>query len=227
MSRQLALSGRLLHDFADERLLEEAFTHASAGAAHDYERLEFLGDRVLALVVAAMLIERFPAEPVGRLARRLAALVQESCLSAVAREIGLDAHVKLSPGEEQAGTRDNPAILADCCEAVIGALYVDGALRAAEGFVRRYWAPLIERDLEPPKDAKTALQEWALGLGLPLPTYVTVAVAGPMHRPTFTVEVEVEGRASERGAGHTKRGAEQAAAGRLLSRIESGKAGQP
>lgn len=223
-----ALSPRLLHRFADVRLLAEALTHASAAgprgdaAGRDYERMEFLGDRVLGLVVAALLLDRFPDEPVGGLARRLAALVQESCLVEVARDVGLGPHIRLSPGEEQAGTGGNAAILADCCEAVIAALYYDGGLPAAERFIYRYWMPLLERDLQPPKDAKTALQEWALGLGLALPRYATVNVAGPEHKPTFTAEAEVEGYPSVRGTGATKRSAEQSAARLLLDRVAGG-----
>ncbi|MEE8276846.1 MAG: ribonuclease III domain-containing protein, partial [Alphaproteobacteria bacterium] len=142
-----ALAVRLGHDFARCDLLAEALTHPSAASRrhHSYERLEFLGDRVLGLVVADMLIDAFPGEPEGDLALRHAALVRREALSAVAGEFGLGDHLRLAPGEAEAGIRDNAAIQADAMEAVIAALYLDGGLEAARRFIARYWArPMAE-----------------------------------------------------------------------------------
>lgn len=220
------LSDRLDHRFDDIGLLKRAVTHRSA-ASQDalrghYERLEFLGDRVLGLIIAELLFERFPSEAEGKLARRQAALVSGAALSEVADEIGLGAFLRLAKGEEEAGERENPALLANACEAVIAALYLDGGLPAAERFVRGHWMALLRRAPLPPRDSKTALQEWAQGQGLPLPHYRETARMGPPHDLIFTVTVEVEGEAPETGEGRSKRKAEQEAAGRLLARIESG-----
>ncbi len=219
------LSDRLEHRFDDVDLLKRAVTHRSAASHQErkghYERLEFLGDRVLGLIIAELLFERFPSEAEGKLARRHAALVSGEALSEVADEIGLGAFLRLAKGEEEAGERENPALLANACEAVIAALYLDGGLPAAERFVRGHWMALLRRAPLPPRDSKTALQEWAQGQGLPLPRYLETAREGPPHDLTFTITVEVEGEASETGEGRSKRKAEQDAAGRLLARIEA------
>ena len=213
-----ALAVRLGHDFARCDLLAEALTHPSAASRrhHSYERLEFLGDRVLGLVVADMLIDAFPGEPEGDLALRHAALVRREALSAVAGEIGLGDHLRLAPGEAEAGIRDNAAIQADAMEAVIAALYLDGGLEAARRFIARYWARPMAEATRPPRDAKTALQEWAQGRGLPLPQYCEQARSGPPHGPTFTVEVRLAGKRPVRATGASKRAAEQAAAEKML-----------
>jgi ribonuclease-3 len=209
------------HRFSDPSLLEQALTHRSVEAAgrQDYERLEFLGDRVLALVVTEILMQSFPAEREGSLARRLAALVRQETLSEVSREIGLGAHLRLSRGEAESGGRENDAILADACEAVIAAIYRDGGLEAARCFIERHWAARVLAVGAPPQDAKTALQEWAQGRGLALPSYVVVSREGPDHAPAFTVRVDVAGGPSAEGRGSTKRVAEQAAAHRALESL--------
>lgn len=209
------------HRFSDPSLLEQALTHRSVEAAgrQDYERLEFLGDRVLALVVTEILMQSFPAEREGSLARRLAALVRQETLSEVSREIGLGAHLRLSRGEAEGGGRENDAILADACEAVIAAIYRDGGLEAARGFIERHWRPRVLAVTAPPQDAKTALQEWAQGRGLPLPSYVVVSREGPDHAPAFTVRVAIAGGPAAEGQGSTKRVAEQAAARRALESL--------
>jgi len=219
-----SLAGRLGHRFDRPALLERAVTHPSAAprrgaGAHGYERLEFLGDRVLGLVVTDLLLARFPEESEGDLGRRLAELVRRETVAEIAGRLDLAQYVRLAKGEQAAGERDNPAILADVCEAVFGALYLDGGLAAARAVIAPHWAPLIEAAPQPPQDAKTALQEWAQGRGLPLPDYQEVLRAGPAHGPTFTVEVSVAGEAPARGEGRSKRLAEQAAAGRLLDRL--------
>jgi ribonuclease-3 len=186
-----------------------------------YERLEFLGDRVLGLVVAQWLLERHPGEREGALAKRHAALVRREALGRVADAIGLGRYLRLSPGEVSGGGRQNRTILADACEAVIGALYLDGGLTAAAGFVRRGWAAMIDREggQAPPVDAKTALQEWAQGRGKPLPVYEMTEQTGLAHEPVFRVMVRVDGEEPVTGCGPTKRAAEKRAATLLLSRL--------
>ncbi|MFQ5954663.1 MAG: ribonuclease III [Kiloniellales bacterium] len=220
LDRLNALAERLNHRFGRPRVLRQALTHASrlnrGRRADSYERLEFLGDRVLSLVVAELLFARFTNEREGDIARRHAALVKGETLAKVAADIGLGDYLLLSPGEAEAGGRDNPAILADVCEAVIAALYLDGGLAAARGFIERHWRPLIEAAGLPPRDAKTALQEWAQSRALPLPSYREIGREGPDHDPVFTVEVTVHGQPPVSGCGPSKRAAEQAAATSLL-----------
>lgn len=219
-SRTGDLEARLGHRFRDPRLLQLALTHSSVvGNARSNERLEFLGDRVLGLVVAHLLFESFPHEAEGALARRHAALVRRQALARVAEDIGLGACLALSRGEEDGGGRTNPGLLADACEAVLAALFIDGGLDAADGFVRRHWQQLMEESLKPPMDPKTALQEWAQGRGLPLPRYREVGREGPAHAPWFSVEVQVAGLGIERASGASKRLAEKAAARACLDRI--------
>ena len=218
------LASRLSHGFKRKQLLRQALTHPSAAgeATQSYERLEFLGDRVLALVVSDLLLARFPHEAEGALARRLSALVRRETLAKVAMGMDLGDHLILARSEQEAGASENPALLANACEAIIGALYLDGGLAAARDFVLPLWTPLLEAEPTPPQDAKTALQEWAQGRGLALPEYREVHREGPPHEPVFTVEVNVIGQPSARGEGRSKRLAEQAAAARLLAEIGDG-----
>ncbi|CAA7613897.1 RNase III [Magnetospirillum sp. LM-5] len=225
MSRILA--DRLGYAFTRPDLLSQALTHPSVThgraprKATAYERLEFLGDRVLGLVVAEMLFHRFPTEAEGELARRHAALVRRDSLARIAVSWGIPDYLLLARGEEEGGGRANPAVLADACEAVIGAVFADGGLDPARRLVLAAWAPLMEESPAPPKDAKTALQEWAQGLGRPLPAYETQGVEGPPHEPVFLVSVTVEGEAPVLGRGRSKRSAEQAAATALLKKVKS------
>lgn len=224
-----ALAEALGHRFSDPALLADAVTHPSlmgleragrtrlpGGPGAGYERLEFLGDRVVGLLVAEWLLERFPKEKEGALAKRHAALVRRETLEQVALTIGLGAHLRLSPAEAAGGGRTNATILADACEAVIGALYLDGGMPAAYRFVRDRWAGLIDRSAAPPSDPKTILQEWAQGKGKPLPTYALVECRGPAHAPEFQVRVTVDGVGAADGAGSSKRIAEKNAARALL-----------
>jgi ribonuclease-3 len=213
------------HRFSDPDLLRQALTHVSTlteqgdGGGVSYERLEFLGDRVLGLVVAAHLYERFPGEDEGDLAQRFAFLVRRDALAEIAGRLNLGAHIAVSAGEAAAGGRENPSLLADACESVIAALYLDGGLSVAERFIRDQWRPLVDADPTPPKDVKTALQEWAQARGLALPAYQEIGREGPAHAPHFHVEVTVTGLPPETGSGSSKQSAEVAAAETLLERI--------
>ncbi len=227
-SALLELQHVLGHDFGQGiTYLQDALTHPSAtpvalrGRATAYERLEFLGDRVLALVIAEMLLARFPTEKEGALARRHAALVRREALARVAWQINLGPHLILSHSEGDSGGRDNPAILADACEGVIGALFTHAGFDTTKNFIIRLWTPLMEEMTLPPKDAKTALQEWAQRHALPLPTYAILSTAGPAHEPTFHVAVRVKGEEQAAGSGSSKRLAEQAAARALLERVQN------
>ncbi len=218
------LEETLGHRFADHASLERALTHSSASAARgSYERLEFLGDRVLGLLVADLLLRQFPEESEGALAKRFAYLVSGEILAQVARGIELGGYIAFSRGEADAGGGDNPAILADVMEAVIAALYRDGGLEAARGFVEPRWSPLVQADIQPPREPKTALQEWAQGRGLALPRYEEVGREGPAHDPRFFIKVVIDGKRgdlSAEGEGRSKRQAEQAAASELLARLD-------
>ena len=219
------------YEFARHELLEEALTHPSAlvperrrrrrpiPVKRDFERLEFLGDRVLGLVVADYLWRRFEGEPEGDLTRRHTHLVRREALVRVAETIGLGRHLVLSRAEATAGAASNPGILADACEALIAAIYLDGGFEAASAFVRRFWEPLIEEMEEPPRDPKTALQEWVQARGLALPAYELVATSGPDHAPLFTVRANVAGGDPATATASSKRSAETKAAAMLLDHL--------
>jgi ribonuclease-3 len=221
----VALDAFLDHEFARLDLLTEALTHRSAvrrrgGAKRGYERLEFLGDRVLGLIVAELLWRRFPDEAEGELTRRHTHLVRREALAEVAMAVGLGPRINVSRGEDAAGVRHNPSVLADVCEAVIAALFLDGGLGAARHFVERWWEPRLAALAAPPRDPKTALQEWAQARGLPLPAYRTVATEGPAHRRRFTITVSVEGLPPATATGASKRAAETAAAAAAIATID-------
>jgi ribonuclease-3 len=210
--------------FADPVLFREALTHSSATGrarrgARSNERLEFLGDRVLGLVIADLLIRRFPKEGEGALSRRHAALVRRATLADIALEIALGDVLILARSEDDAGGRSKPATLANGLEALIGALYLDGGLAPAAAFIARHFGPRLKAMRAPPQDPKTALQEWAQGRGLALPDYRVVEVAGPAHEPRFEVSVQVGDRPPATAVAGSKRAAEQAAAEQLLSLV--------
>jgi ribonuclease-3 len=220
------------YSFGRPELLDEALTHPSvlplphqgrrarrATRPRNYERLEFLGDRVLGLVIADLLWRRFSNEAEGPLTRRHAQLVRRETLAGVAIGIGLDRHLQLSRAEAAAGAARNPGILADVCEAVIAAIYLDGGFDAAFAFVERHWEPLIARMEAPPRDPKTALQEWAQARGLGLPAYDLTATSGPDHARHFTVAVRVAGFEEANATASSKRAAETGAAAALLERL--------
>jgi ribonuclease-3 len=217
------LERRLNHVFADPTLLERALTHASAhgtkGKARDNEVLEFIGDRVIGLFAADRLAQVYPAAPEGDLAPRLNALVSRKTCAEVARRMELGPALRLSGSETKTGGREKDSILAGACEAVMAALYQDGGLDVARAAFLDLWSEAFDRLGEPrPQDAKTALQEWAQGLGRPLPAYSVVGRRGPDHAPVFTVEVQVVGLAPERAEGRSRQEAEMSAAGALLIR---------
>jgi ribonuclease-3 len=219
--RLAPFSASVGHAFGKPELLREALTHGSATGRGrpGYERLEFLGDRVLGLVVAEALLERFPGEREGDIAKRHAKLVRRETLAEVARGIGLGEHLIVSRGEEEAGARHNPGVLADSLEAVIAAIYLDAGLAAARRFVLEHWAGSMSADERPPRDPKTTLQEWAQGRGMARPVYTELACIGPAHAPVFTVEARLEGMPAVEATGRSKREAEQGAALGLLSQL--------
>jgi ribonuclease III len=217
------------HKFHDEDLATLALTHVSAanGRQATYQRLEFLGDRVLGLVVAEMLYGAFPAAEEGELSRRLADLVRRESCAEVALEWGAEAFLRLGEGERQSGASNRTAILSDICESLIGAVFIDAGYGAAKAVVCRAFEPRMRAPRRPLRDSKTALQEWAQARGLETPLYNEVARSGPHHAPEFTVSVSVAGFAPAQAKGSSKRSAEQAAAAGFMARegIETDGAG--
>lgn len=218
------LETKLGYRFKDETLLVRALTHKSAISAVDsdatssYQRLEFMGDRVLALAVAEMLFKAFPHAEEGELARRLTGLVRNETCAEVALECGMPAHILLGDGERRAGGREKSAIVGDVCEAVLAAIYFDGGMEAARAFIERNWRDRMERWSKPLRDPKTALQEWAHGKKRPAPAYREISRSGPDHALSFVMEARVEGVAPAQGTGTSKREAEQKAASVMLVR---------
>lgn len=213
---------RLGYAFNDRSLVELALTHASARPSlkpnEDNERLEFLGDRVLGLAVAELLTASFPEASEGELARRFNQLVRAETCAEVALKWELGKLILMSSGEAESGGRSKKTILANACEAVLGAIFLDSGYEASRDVVHRFWvSELLGLELAVP-DAKSILQEWAQGRRLPLPRYVEIAREGPDHKPRFTAEVQIDGVAPQRGQGANKRAAEQAAALAMLLR---------
>jgi ribonuclease-3 len=216
------LESRIGWRFSNRELLRRALTHSSfgdgKGARINYERLEFLGDRVLNLLAAQRLCVLFPAEAEGGLAPRLNQLVRRETCARVARRAGLDAVLYMAESEARAGGRNKDSILGDACEALLGALYLDGGLLAAEAFFERYWSEEMAQVQTAPQDPKTRLQEWALARALGTPVYALVSQTGPDHKPRFVVEARLGERAAT-GEGDSKQAAERAAASALYALI--------
>ncbi len=202
------------YTFTDDGLLRLALTPAASLAAHNNERLEFLGDRVAGLVIAKALYDTYPQEAEGDLAKRHAALVQGSVMMDVARDLGLQAYLETSLGSVP------DSFLADAMEAVIGAVYLDGGLDVAESVVMGLWGERIRTHQAPPQDPKTALQEWAQARGIPTPVYEIVDRSGPDHAPLFTVQVTLRGQPVMAATGKSRREAEKLAASDLLQHVE-------
>lgn len=220
-----SLEQRLGHRFGDPALLVRAVTHSSMSSPtrSDNQRLEFLGDRVLGLVMAEALLGADKAATEGQLAPRFNALVRKETCAEVAREVDLGAGLKLGRSEMLSGGRRKQALLGDAMEAVIAAVYVDAGFEAAKSLILRLWGDRVTRVEADARDAKTSLQEWAQARGLQPPKYDMVARTGPDHAPVFTIAARLEnGEAAEATAG-SKRLAEQAAAKALLSKVETTK----
>lgn len=215
-----AIEKKIFYTFKDPSLLERALTHASVQciSCHN-ERLEFVGDRVLGLVIADFLYNQFPEEDEGSLAKRHTGLVQQATLVKVASQLDLSSHLNLSPSEKKSGGQKKGAILADAVEALIGGIYYDGGFDAARSFVKKFWGDLISRQEEPPEDSKSKLQEWAQAKSLPLPEYKVIKKSGTDHSPKFEVEVTVESVGKASAAAASKRAAEKSAALKLLKKI--------
>ncbi len=217
-----ALEATIGYRFKDDTLRDQALTHISALAGGhrigSYQRLEFLGDHVLGLVISDLLFRHFPKGDEGELSRRLADLVRRETCADVARSIDLGSALRLGTSESNAGGRLRVAILADVCEALIGAVFIDGGYPAAAALVERLWGERLRAPQRPARDAKTQLQEWAQARGLPTPVYREIERTGPHHSPQFRVAVALPGRDPAEGLGPSKRTAEQAAAAELLKR---------
>ncbi len=208
------------HRFADEGLLRVALTHSSTGD-ENYERLEFLGDRVLGLVIASLLYEKFPEEKEGDLAKRLAALVQGRTLAKLSLTISLGNYIYFSEGEAAAGGAENDHILADVFEAVIGAVYLDGGFAPCKRLIETVWADVLFTMEDPPQHPKTALQEWLQAQGLPLPVYDIVKQSGPNHAPIFELRLSVQGHNPVTASGRSRAVAEKEAAKAFMVYVES------
>ena len=219
-----ALEERIGYHFADKAVFERALTHISAlsgGAtrANSYQRLEFLGDHVLGLVISDMLYRAFPRANEGELSRRLSDLVRKETCAEVARAMDLGPALKLGNSESHAGGRLRATILADACEALVGAVFIDGGYEAADKLVEKFWKARMLKPLRPLRDPKTMLQEWAQARALPTPAYQELARTGPHHNPKFSVAVVLPGRPPAEGTGTSKRAAEQAAAAAMLTKV--------
>ena len=225
-----ALEQRLGYTFANKALLEEALTHVSAVHAgktrsQSYQRLEFLGDRVLGLSIADMLFVNFPKAKEGEMSRRLSELVRLETCAEVSVEWGIGDWLRLGAGEASTGGARKAAILGDVCEALIGAVFLDGGYAPARALVEKGWSERMQQPSRSLRDPKTALQEWAQAKGKQPPVYREIERAGPAHKPEFTVAVDVEGFAAAEGRGASKRAAEQTAARSFMQRenIEEGR----
>jgi len=218
-----AIEERIGHKFVDANLLVTAMTHVSAlkpsrKRGESYQRLEFLGDHVLGLIVSDMLYRSFPNADEGEMSKRLADLVRKESCADVAKSLGLADDIKLGAVGAGAGVRLRKSVLGDICEAVIGAVYLDGGFQAASEFVERNWTERMKKPRQPLRDPKTVLQEWAQGKGLPTPVYREVERTGPHHDPQFRVAVDLPGLAPAEGVGGSKRAAEKVAASVMIER---------
>jgi ribonuclease-3 len=220
-----ALEDRIGYKFADKALFERALTHISAlsggpqNRVSSYQRLEFLGDHVLGLVISDMLYRAYPKANEGELSRRLADLVRKETCAEVAKAMDLGPALKLGNSESHAGGRLRTTILADACEGLVGAVFIDGGYAAAETLVAKFWQERMVKTVRPVRDAKTMLQEWAQARGLPTPAYKELARTGPHHDPEFKVAVTLPDRPQAEGLGSSKRAAEQAAAAAMLNKV--------
>ncbi|WP_299780934.1 ribonuclease III [uncultured Roseobacter sp.] len=213
---------RLGHKFSRPELLAQAVTHASMSSANrdDNQRLEFLGDRVLGLVMSEALLALDKRATEGQLAPRFNALVRKETCADVARQIDLGAVLRLGRSEMLSGGRRKQALLGDGIEAVIAAVYLDAGFDVAKALILTLWGDRVHDVEDDARDAKTALQEWAQARGLPPPSYTEVSRSGPDHAPVFTIAAALETGENEKATAGSKRQAEQAAAGNLLAKLE-------
>ena len=220
------LEQKIGYEFDNKNLLEQSLTHSSFhfngrpknGNLKNYERMEFLGDRVLGLVIAEYLTSAYPNEDEGDLDLRFAQLVRKESCTLVAEQLNLNEYVILGTNEIKSGLYKNPTILGDVCEALIAALFLDGGMAVAKPFILGKWKNQLETNVPHKQDAKTALQEWAQKLKLPLPQYKVIDTSGPAHAPIFTIEVIIDKSENAFAVGNSKRIAEQKAATAFLLR---------
>lgn len=222
MTDYSALYDKIGYRFQNEGLLDLAFTHSSKSGEENYERLEFLGDRILGFVISILLYGTFPDEPEGKLARRFMNLVRQETLADVARVMDLAPYITMSKGEEKSGGGDKDSVLSDCCESLLAAVYLDGGIEPVEKIVKTFWKICLLENQTAEKDAKSMLQELAQGQGKPLPEYNVVEVVGSKHKPTYVMEVLVKGWDPVKGSGLSKRAAMQDAAEKLLAILKNG-----
>ena len=211
------------YKFKDDNLLREALTHPSLEGSPNYQRLEFIGDRVLGLAVAAWMYELYPTADEGGLASRHTNLVRREACAKVADQLNLGKFIHMAKSSEDTGGRKRETIIADACESIIGAIYLDAGYEIAEIFVRRFWKSMAINIKVADRDAKTRLQEAVQAEGKAIPVYTTIDKKGPDHEPTFTISVKVVDEGQEIAEGQSKREAEQLAAAQMLSRIKNDK----
>ncbi|MCB1557295.1 MAG: ribonuclease III [Alphaproteobacteria bacterium] len=211
---------RLGYHFKDTDFLINALTHASSGEDRNYERLEFLGDRVLGLVIAEILYRCFPYENEGALARRHSALACTQTLAKIATDLEVIELIRSTLTDKSTGNNKQENILADCMEAIIGAIFLDNGYVPCQEVISSLWGDKIYTLMQPPVDSKTALQEWAQARKLPIPKYEILNREGPDHAPVFTIQVTLEGFDPEVATGNSKRNAEKIAAQLLLDRLD-------
>ncbi|NQZ14624.1 MAG: ribonuclease III [Alphaproteobacteria bacterium] len=213
------------YQFKDRHLLERALTHSSTGDEYNYQRLEFLGDRVVGLVIADALFKKFRSENEGGLAKRHTALIQGSTLAIIGQAHGLNDFIQFSEAEKSAGGSQNENIIADVVESLLGAIFIDGGYDLVQEVILRLWGDNIETLKQAPQDPKTELQEWAQARQLPLPVYEIISKSGPDHAPVFTIQLSVEGFDSITDEGPSRRQTEKTAARKMLKKLKSEKAG--
>ena len=211
----MPLEGLLGYTFKNKDLLKQALTHASVSEnKNSYERLEFLGDRVLSFVIADLLFQAFPADREGALAKRHSTLVKQGALELVATHLNLAAHMHYARRDKTQAP--SPSMQADVVEALIAAMYLDGGFSVAENFIKTHWQNLIQTSQAPPEDAKSALQEWAQSRAIALPKYEELQRSGPDHDPVFTIQVTVAGYPPQQAQSHSKQAAQKLAAKAML-----------
>lgn len=209
------------YQFKDRHMLERALTHSSTGEEYSYQRLEFLGDRVLGLVIADALFKKFRSEKEGGLAKRHTALVQGPTLAVIGQAHGFNEFILFSDAEKQAGGHQNENIISDVVESLLGAIYIDGGYDAAYEVIIRLWGDNIETLKQAPQDPKTELQEWVQAQGLELPKYEIISRDGPDHAPIFTIELTVQGQEPISDKGASRRQAEKTVAQLMLDKLKS------